>query len=246
MSSDGAADDQHTDPLADDLSFDGATIGGDSSGSEPVADSQTSSAPEPQDTDTGAMVLSASPRQLRPDYRWNECLLKVHMQADCVHYLNACLSTLGGAYHLCHHPKQALAIADRTLAIGRLIGSTRTVIRALAYKAVNFAMMGRHKAALEGIDGVVALAQQQRWADMGGFAEASRDWIRLRIAEREADEAKGKGKGRGQRRGARGAITAAGEETADGAGESANAAVAESAAGDDGGVGGADSGSSAP
>ena len=44
-------------------------------------------------------------------------------------YLLACLSTLGGAHHLCNKPIQALQLAINQEAVGKRLGSTAIVIR---------------------------------------------------------------------------------------------------------------------
>eukprot|EP01031_Cornospumella_fuschlensis_P034111 gene34111-41285_t len=56
-------------------------------------------------------------------------------------YQLAYISTLGGAYHLCNKPRVALQIAKRQEVVGRSIGSSAVVIRAMLFQAVNLRML---------------------------------------------------------------------------------------------------------
>ena len=74
---------------------------------------------------------------------------------------------LGGAYHLCSHPKEALAIANKTIYIGMnilsdmlflfysiynysnililgcMLQSEKIIIKGKIYQAVNYCLMGK-------------------------------------------------------------------------------------------------------
>lgn len=63
-------------------------------------------------------------------------------QAKHAQYLLACLSTLGGANHLCNKPLEALALARQQEVVGHKLGSTDIVLRARAFQAVNYALLG--------------------------------------------------------------------------------------------------------
>jgi hypothetical protein len=54
-----------------------------------------------------------------------------------IQYNLACLSTLGGAYHLCNHPETALVIAIRQEMYAKKLGSTSVALRAKVFQAVN-------------------------------------------------------------------------------------------------------------
>lgn len=60
-------------------------------------------------------------------------------------YQLACLSTLGGAYHLCRRPQQAYVLAVRQEAVGRSLGSSVVVLRARVFQAVNHYALGRRE-----------------------------------------------------------------------------------------------------
>lgn len=77
-----------------------------------------------------------------PDYVWSDCLMRLRVHDATINHFLAWLSTLGGAYHLCDHPKQAMAIARMTLCVGQYICSARLALKGYVYLAVNYCMLG--------------------------------------------------------------------------------------------------------
>lgn len=71
-------------------------------------------------------------------------LLAMEMKTQ---YLLACLSTLGGAYHLCNHPRIALHIAKRQESLGRQLGLTSVIFKALVFQGVNYELLNKSKKA---------------------------------------------------------------------------------------------------
>lgn len=117
---------------------------------------------------------------MHPNYQWSGCLLKILMHADMSNYLMASLSTLGGAYHLCNHPKIALNIANRTLFIGHMLGSTKIIIKAHTYRAINYAMLGDYETSLAIINRCVELTGSHgsaHWTGMHSFCHGTLVWI---------------------------------------------------------------------
>ena len=118
---------------------------------------------------------------IQPNYQWSGCLLKILMHADMSNYLMATLSTLGGAYHLCNHPNIALNIANRTLYIGHVLGSTKIIIKAHTYRAINYAMLDQHEYSNHIINYCVELTKSNgaaSWTDMYSFCRGTQVWIR--------------------------------------------------------------------
>lgn len=94
-----------------------------------------------------------------------------------IQYQLACLSTLGGAYHLCNHPETAFVIACRQELVGRLLGSLSVVIRAKVFQAVNLALLDRPRASKELFKACKRVAAENSWTGMAAFVEASRVWL---------------------------------------------------------------------
>lgn len=94
-----------------------------------------------------------------------------------IQYQLACLSTLGGAHHLCNHPETAFIIACRQEVIGRLLGSLSVVIRAKVFQAVNLSLLGRQKASKQLFKACKRVAAENSWTGMAAFVEASQLWL---------------------------------------------------------------------
>lgn len=76
------------------------------------------------------------------DYSFYSRLRKLQKVAIILQYQIAYLSTLGGAYHLCNKPTVAFQIAQRQERVGRILGSSQIIIRALVFQAVNLRLLG--------------------------------------------------------------------------------------------------------
>jgi hypothetical protein len=97
--------------------------------------------------------------------------------ARYISYQLACLSTLGGANHLCDKPKTALKIAMRQEFIGLAIGSTSIVIRSKVYQAVNYGLMKKANKSKKIFTECEEDALLQGWSSLIDFVKASKMWL---------------------------------------------------------------------
>ena len=97
--------------------------------------------------------------------------------ARYISYQLACLSTLGGANHLCDKPKTALKIAMRQEFIGLAIGSTSIVIRSKVYQAVNYGLMKKANKSKKIFTECEEDALLQGWSSLIDFVKASKIWL---------------------------------------------------------------------
>jgi hypothetical protein len=105
-------------------------------------------------------------------------LYRLQLEAIKNQYLFACFSTLGGAYHLCNHPKQALILAKKQETIGHRMGSTSLVIKSKVHQAVNFGLMGNDKKANRMFQHCKHLASSSGFDELMSFILASELWLR--------------------------------------------------------------------
>lgn len=104
-------------------------------------------------------------------------------QAIYAQYQLAYFNTLGGAYHLCDHPREAFLIAKQQEFLGRRLGSTTLVIRAKGYQAVNLGLLGsKRKAALLFKD-LETRAKNEGSEQLVSFICALRMWTATQTAE---------------------------------------------------------------
>ncbi|KAJ1435571.1 hypothetical protein B484DRAFT_268821 [Ochromonadaceae sp. CCMP2298] len=137
-----------------------------------------------------------NPARVVFNLRFGKRLRTLEIQGREVQYQFACLSTLGGAYHLCNHPWTAFILAKKQEALGRMIGSSSITLRAKVFQAVNFSLMGRSKTSRKIFGECRREAAKHSWTDMLGFVEASELWLagqeqerkqqRLRSAQQES------------------------------------------------------------
>lgn len=111
------------------------------------------------------------------DRCWNGRLIRLGNEAAHMQYLIAYLSTLGGAYHLCNHPKTALGIARKLEAVALRIGSTVHLVRSRTYQAVNLYLLGRKNNARYFLTASKETARQSGNAQLISFVEASENWL---------------------------------------------------------------------
>jgi hypothetical protein len=76
------------------------------------------------------------------NFRFGSLLRRLEKDAIMIQHELACLSTLGGAYHLCNKPLVALTIAKQQEVVGRRLGSTNLIVRAKVFQAVNLRILG--------------------------------------------------------------------------------------------------------
>jgi len=113
-------------------------------------------------------------------FAWSERILKVLKLYIHTQYELACLSTLGGAYHLCNRPQQALALAIRQERVGKTRGIPSITIRAKIFQAINHGLLGRKSKALRLFDDARRDANSISDVNLMHFCEASLLWYMKR------------------------------------------------------------------
>jgi hypothetical protein len=119
------------------------------------------------------------------DFSWKLKLLE--RKGLAIQYQLACLSTLGGAYHLTNRPETAFMIAYRQELVGRLLGSMNVIIRAKVFQAVNLSLLGYQRKSKQVFATCKRLALDNSWAGMTPFVTASERWLRTHRALKNAD-----------------------------------------------------------
>ena len=104
-------------------------------------------------------------------------LQRLLRSAKHAQYLLACLSTLGGANHLCNKPRQALALAKQQESVGHKLGSTDIVLRARAFQAVNYALLGAEPLAHALFADTVQRAKDTQRDSTHAFVQGLWDWL---------------------------------------------------------------------
>ena len=112
------------------------------------------------------------------DWCWNGRLIRLGNEAAHMQYLIAYLSTLGGAYHLCNHPKTALGIARKLEAVALRLGSTAHLVRSRTYQAVNLYLLGKKRNAKYFLAVSKETAKQSSNSQLISFVEASENWLK--------------------------------------------------------------------
>ena len=111
---------------------------------------------ESSSDDVAAVVtVSAGPLLLPPPFVLSQSdksfcghVFRMLRRAALAQYTLACLSTLGGANHLCDRPAQALVLARRQEWVGKVLKNFGIIVKAQVYQAVNFALLGKQKQSL--------------------------------------------------------------------------------------------------
>ena len=134
----------------------------------------------------------------RKERREQLCVSDVHSRnlrmlerrALQIQYLLACLSTLGGAHHLCNKPKEAMQLALRQEYLGFVLGSTQVIVRARVFQAVNLALLGQVELSRRCFRRILTLAKaEEQWnAGLVPFVKASARWVVMELAERAKGE----------------------------------------------------------
>ena len=127
-------------------------------------------------------------------------------KAQHMQYLLACLSTMGGAYHLVGNSKVhlypphdsptptpspffapllflplcqvAFLLAKQQEYVGRKLGSTQVVIRAQVFQAVNYGILGDAKKSKELFKLLETRAKSDEWSNMLDFVRACKRWVK--------------------------------------------------------------------
>ena len=108
-------------------------------------------------------------------------LRMIERKAGHIQYLLACLSTLGGAHHLCNKPLEALQLALQQESVGRRLGSTQVVLRAQVFQAVNLCLLGKAEQGLFMFKCLENRAKKESWSNMLGFVRASKKWVKYEM-----------------------------------------------------------------
>lgn len=120
---------------------------------------------------------------LRLNVSFGRYLQKLQREAMRTQYELACLSTLGGAYHLCKRPKEALVLSQRLEQVGHRMASMPILIRAKVFQAANwFALQNIRRSNTcwkEANSMLVALREKNGAvsADMESFVKAFEAWL---------------------------------------------------------------------
>jgi hypothetical protein len=121
--------------------------------------------------------------QFGPDYEWMKRLLSLQKEALTIQYQLAYYSTMGGAYSVCNHPKQALTIARHQEYLGRRVSASNVIIRAKLFQYLNLSLLGSKKRAKVALAEARALAQQCHSLEMIEFCETIQKWITNRSSD---------------------------------------------------------------
>lgn len=127
----------------------------------------------------------------KQDTVWMECLLKLQKKSIIVQHLLACFSTLGGAYHLCDHPYQAMVIARQTFFIGKYANDDSVMIRSRVFVAINAFLLGKKKQSKRIMNDCITTSRSRGWEHILSFCEASQGWLdrkEIAIANEIANE----------------------------------------------------------
>jgi hypothetical protein len=109
------------------------------------------------------------------DFNFYSKLRKLEKVAIVLQYQIAYLSTMGGAYHLCNRPNVAYQIAVRQESVGRYLGSSHIIVRALVFQAVNLRLLGypnKSQLLFHKIRSIQSLPE-----DLLNFVDASDLWL---------------------------------------------------------------------
>jgi hypothetical protein len=125
--------------------------------------------------------------EFAPDYQWMKKLLSLQKEAHTIQYQLAYFSTIGGAYSVCNHPKQALSIARYQEYLGRRLCSPNVIIRAKLFQYLNLSLMGSKRRSKLAFEEAQALAQQALSREMIEFCETIQKWMTSRSSASSLD-----------------------------------------------------------
>mmetsp|Transcript_35548 Transcript_35548/g.36228 ORF Transcript_35548/g.36228 Transcript_35548/m.36228 type:complete len:166 (-) Transcript_35548:229-726(-) len=119
------------------------------------------------------------------DYAWCERLFYFLNISAKAQYQLACLSTLGGAYHLTDKPMQAFLLAKKQELVASLIGARNVIVRAKIFQAVNLALLGKTNQSKKLLKECKRLAMEVGM-EMPSFYSAIQNWMTVTIFSRKA------------------------------------------------------------
>jgi hypothetical protein len=112
---------------------------------------------------------------------FNDRLQYLQLQATRHQYKYAYLNTIGGAYHLCNHPKVALKIAREQEELGKELGSQSLIVRAKSFQAVNIGLLGKKKYALKWLKKLEKESFENGQDHLIPFIKATRRWLETNV-----------------------------------------------------------------
>ena len=137
-----------------------------------------------ENKDSQAIIMRSRDIHIPMNKSFGRRLNRLIWDAIDIQYNLACLSTLGGAYHLCNHPETALIIALRQEKFAIKLGSTTVMLRSKVFQAVNLGLIGRKKECAAMFRYCKNEASKEGWTEMSGFVEASRKWLEIELGQR--------------------------------------------------------------
>jgi hypothetical protein len=127
------------------------------------------------------------------NFIFGEYLRRLERRAGQRQYELAVLSTLGGAYHLCNRPKTALLLACKQEQLGRKIGSSVIVVRALVHQAINFRALGylnKSRDCMQTCKNILMAMKEQNHAsykEMEDFVKTNEAWMLRNFIDPSSD-----------------------------------------------------------
>ena len=119
------------------------------------------------------------------DKDFNYRIFKLQVKAMKNQYLFACLSTLGGAYHLTNKPIVALTLAKRQERLGWEVGAPAIIFKSLVYQGLNYSLLGKHqksKKVFQQCEEFARKRESDSSKELLSFLEASKSWLETRKA----------------------------------------------------------------
>eukprot|EP01038_Epipyxis_sp_PR26KG_P009758 gene9758-13127_t len=105
-------------------------------------------------------------------------------------YQLACLSTLGGAYHLTNKPKVALLLAKKQEITGWKLGACSIVIRSKVFQAINFGLLNKINRKNESFQQAKYLATKSNNEELLQFINTSENWLKEELKLKDKNKSK--------------------------------------------------------
>ena len=118
-----------------------------------------------------------------------ERLLRLQYIAKQMQYQFAYFNTIGGAYHLCDQPEQALRIARQQEVLAYHFGSMSLLLRAKGFQAINVGLMGNYRQAFYRLKNLIRIASEKELIDIVNFLQAILLWLKHKRVASHPDAA---------------------------------------------------------
>jgi hypothetical protein len=138
--------------------------------------------------DESSVAIKEEQKPEEIDLRFAQRIRRLIAEHITSQYQLACLSTLGGAYHLCNRPHVALQIALQQEEVGRRMNSFTTIIRAKVFQAVNMKLLGNSEMSNRLMNYAYKLVEQSGLQNMKSFVIASHQWLERNYGNTEPKE----------------------------------------------------------